>query len=566
MIAVLAINQILFDLTPGRLRSGLIDLKHSVSNPLGLPLAWKASVELVTGIAGLATLAGGVLSVVALILRYRRSEGDERQQIRWLAYLGAGVATILLGAFLSIPARRALGIHVNGDTDVLLNIFFISFFVLLAIGIPAACGIAILRYRLYDLDIVIKKTVVFAALALFVTVVYLLVVGLVGVFVTGTSSNTVSFAAGAAAALAFQPLRVVARRLADRVVYGKRATPYEVLTSFSGRVAETYSTEDVLPRMAQILASGTGATSATVWLRVAGELRPAATSSDATAPAPIEMPGDELPVFPEGEHAYEVRHQGELLGALTLTMPASDPMNPTKEDLVRDLASQAGLVLRNVRLIEELRASRQRIVAAQDQERRKIERNIHDGAQQQLVALAVKLRLAEQTVEREPAKAKEMLVQLQAETSDALDDLRDLARGIYPPLLADQGLTTALEAQARKAALPVTVQADDIGRHTPDVEAAVYFCTLEALSNIAKYANASRATVRLSHADGWVAFEVEDDGTGFDATATSYGTGLQGMADRVEAAGGRLDVRSTPGGGTSVAGRVPARSVEGAVR
>ena len=158
---------------------------------------------------------------------------------------------------------------------------------------------------------------------------------------------------------------------------------------------------------------------------------------------------------------------------------------------MQDLASQAGLVLRNVRLIEELRSSRRRLVAAQDDERRKIERNLHDGAQQQLVALAVQLKLARTMVERDPAKAAALLDTLQGSATDALEDLRDLARGIYPPLLADKGLATALEAQARKAVVPVTVEADGVGRFPADVESAVYFSCLEALQNVAKYADAA---------------------------------------------------------------------------
>jgi signal transduction histidine kinase len=238
-------------------------------------------------------------------------------------------------------------------------------------------------------------------------------------------------------------------------------------------------------------------------------------------------------------------------------MPANDPMNPSKEKLVRDLASQAGLVLRNVRLIEELRASRRRLVAAQDAERRRLERNIHDGAQQQLVALAVKLRLTEQLVERDPAKAREMLSQLQEQTHDALEDLRDLARGIYPPLLADKGLTAALEAQARKVSVPVVVEADSIGRYGQEIEAAVYFCCLEALQNVAKYASASSVAIGLSDDGRALSFEVRDDGAGFDPSTTRSGTGLQGMADRLEAIGGALSISSEPGAGTTVAGRLP---------
>jgi signal transduction histidine kinase len=209
-----------------------------------------------------------------------------------------------------------------------------------------------------------------------------------------------------------------------------------------------------------------------------------------------------------------------------------------------------------VRLIEALRDSRRRLVTVQDEERRKLERNIHDGAQQQLVALAVQLKLADGLVERDPGKAHDLLEKLRADTNAALEDLRDLARGIYPPLLADQGLPAALEAQARKAAVPTTVEADVVGRFPQEIESAVYFSCLEALQNVAKYAEATRVTIALSNGSGEISFTVTDDGRGFDPSATGYGTGLQGIADRLAAIGGDLAVESTPGTGTTVAGRV----------
>jgi signal transduction histidine kinase len=232
-------------------------------------------------------------------------------------------------------------------------------------------------------------------------------------------------------------------------------------------------------------------------------------------------------------------------------------MDASKERLVRDLATQAGLVLRNARLLEELRASRQRIVAAQDEERRRLERNIHDGAQQQLVALSVKARLAQQLVGRDAERAEAVLGEIASDTGEALDTLRDLARGIYPPLLADRGLAAALEAQSRRAALPVAVVAEGLGRFPQEVEATVYFTCLEALQNVAKYAHAGSATIALGREDGSLSFEVRDDGVGFDPAATAYGTGVQGMVDRVAALGGTLDVRSAPGRGTTVSGRLP---------
>ena len=221
-------------------------------------------------------------------------------------------------------------------------------------------------------------------------------------------------------------------------------------------------------------------------------------------------------------------------------------------------------MLRNVRLsealkarLDDLKAAQKRLVSAQDAERRRLERNIHDGAQQQLVALAVKARLARQLTDRDPAKAASMLEQIEAETQTALEDLRDLARGIYPPLLADKGLASALEAQARKSGLPVTVDAGVVGRFPQEVEAAVYFSCLEALQNVAKYADAQHVSVTLRSEAGAVEFAVTDDGSGFDPATTSYGSGLRGMADRLAALEGTLEVRSTPGRGTTIRGRVP---------
>jgi signal transduction histidine kinase len=311
--------------------------------------------------------------------------------------------------------------------------------------------------------------------------------------------------------------------------------------------------------MAQILATGTGASSARVWLRIGEELHPAASWPSDGAVAPVAVVDGRPGEFGLGEDGVEVRHLGELLGALSVTMPPSDPMNPSKERLVRDLAAQAGLVLRNVRLIEELRASRRRIVTAQDERAKQLERNLHDGAQQQLVALGVQLSLASRVAARESPEMAETLEGLREQATDALENLRDLARGIYPPLLADQGLVVALEAQARKAALPVEVEGNGIGRYPPEVEAAIYFCCLEALQNVAKYASASTARLRLADQDGTVSFAVTDDGTGFDPARTALGTGLLGMKDRLEAVGGVLTVESVPGAGTTVGGAISAR-------
>jgi signal transduction histidine kinase len=282
----------------------------------------------------------------------------------------------------------------------------------------------------------------------------------------------------------------------------------------------------------------------------------------------VELSGSD-PQVPDATLTLPVHHRGELLGALAVARPRGERLTPTEEKLARDLAAQAGLVLRNVRLTEELlerlddlRASRARIIAAADAERRRLERDLHDGSQQQLLGLAVKLRLARALLEKDPARADALVSDVEADAAEALQTLRDLARGIYPPLLADAGLAVALGAQFRKVTLPIEFDPDGIGRYAAQVEAAVYFCCLEALQNVSKYASASRLTVRLSEGDGVLSFEVTDDGRGFDPHAGGRGTGLQGMADRLAALGGVLQVTSAPGSGTTVAGRLPVPTME----
>ena len=259
-----------------------------------------------------------------------------------------------------------------------------------------------------------------------------------------------------------------------------------------------------------------------------------------------------------------VRHQGELLGALSLAKRAGEGLTPMEQKLVVDLAAQAGLMLKNVGLaadlqvrLEELRASRQRLVSAQDAERRRIERDLHDGAQQHLVALKIKLGLLKGLTTKDPSRAAELAGQVKVDADEALETLRDLARGIYPPLLADQGLVAALRSQAAKAALPVEVTADGVVRYPQETEAAVYFCCLEALQNVAKYARASHAAVHLSGGNGSLHFVVRDDGAGFDPVQTAKGSGLTNMTDRIDALGGTLEITSAAGTGTLVSGSLP---------
>jgi signal transduction histidine kinase len=231
------------------------------------------------------------------------------------------------------------------------------------------------------------------------------------------------------------------------------------------------------------------------------------------------------------------------------------------------LARQAALAFRTVRLgsaldasLDELRASRARVVAAADAERRRIERDLHDGAQQHLLGLAVNLRVARELAASDPDRAAEILAQLSTAVHAAIDELRDLAHGIYPPLLAERGLAEAVRGAVARAGVSGSVVADDgVGRYPPALESTAYFCCVEAIQNAAKHAPGARVNARLWAEDGQLRFEIRDDGPGFDPTAARASAGLTNMRDRAGALGGTLDVDG--GGGTCVSGALPLVSV-----
>ena len=542
-----------------------------VSNPqAGVPAP--VSVMAIPGAAPLVNTLGnvwGLLSnvfsaaaIVAVFLRLRGADSDTRHQIKWVASAALFlVVTILLINFLPNAVFANPGPLVGTAVALLVSVA--------VLGVPTAIGVAVLKYRLYDIDVIISRTLVYAVLASFITAVYIgIAVGIGTLVGSGGQPNLwLSIVATIIVAVGFQPVRERVQKIANRLVYGNRATPYEVLTEFSDQVAEAYAADEVLPRMARVLQEATGAQSATVWLKGPAILRPAATHPEVatSSPVPLSMSGGSLPEIPGATTSVPVEHQGRLLGALSIVKRRGDPVSPTEQKLIDDLAHQAGLVLRNVGLaaelrnrLDDLRSSRQRLVRAQDEERRRLERDLHDGAQQHIVALKVKLGLAQMLAATSPERARLTVVQLKADADEALETLRDLARGIYPPLLADKGLVAALESQARKATMPVHVDAEGVERYAQDVEATVYFCVLEALQNVQKYANASRVVVRLRGQESGLTFEVEDDGIGFDTATVTRGAGLTNMVDRVEALGGNVDVTSAPGSGTQVSGNVPA--------
>ena len=526
-------------------------------NPLAVrslqPVTWLGTLNGLAAVFPL-LLAG---ALVSLVLRYRRGDQRLRQQMKWLGLAIAGVLATQVVGGLAIAFGQA--------NKPLQQVPYAITPFLVFLAIPVAMAIAILRRRLFDIDVIISRALLFTLLSAGVTAIYAAIVLGIGTVVGSGSDPLLTVAAAVVIALVFQPLRQRATLLANRVVYGERATPYQVLSDFAADMAGQLDLGGALDRMVSLLGGAAGAARVEAWVRVGAELRPAAVWPRGSAPsAVVELNGAaELPALDVPARMVPVRHGDDLLGAISLSKPPQEPLTGAEDSLLQHLASQASLVMRNAQLtaelratIEELLASRRRLVEAQDAERRRIERNLHDGAQQQLIALAIQLGLLAESAD-DPDLIRQAIPDLKAQLSTALDDLRALARGIYPPLLAEQGLVMALRTQAARSPVPVVLEADQIGRYPQDAESTVYFCTLEALQNVAKHARASAVTVRLSGSADTLEFSVSDDGAGFPAAATRHGSGLQGMSDRLAAHGGTLAVRSQPGHGTTITGRLP---------
>jgi len=373
-------------------------------------------------------------ALVNLVRRFRRSVGEERLQYRWVTWALA-IQVLLIFGFSWLPDSSLIGT------------------VALAL-VPLSFGVAILKYRLYDIDVVINRTIVFVLLAVFITVVYAVGVVALGSLVGG-SSVWLAMAATAVVAVAFEPVRARAQRLANRLVYGKRATPYEVLSELSRRLPEAEDEVGLLDRMAEQLALGTGAERTGVWL-VEGDWFELSASYP-----PADGEGEALEWGDLPGHVTAIEHDGERLGALTLEQPAGSTLHPAELRLVEDLAGSAGLVIRKLRLdaeleetAAELESSRRRLVEAEDLERRKLERDLNDGAQQNVVGLKGRLSSAARlAAEEESTRTAELLEQMSNDAQAAVNEIGDLARGIYPPLLESEGLEAALRALA--AAAPV---------------------------------------------------------------------------------------------------------------
>ena len=537
-----AIAEVFLAVRPGPLGSA-----PAIENPLGIT-GVDATFGVPYRLSIFGVVAAALLAAVALALRLPRARGDERQQLKWITYAGVLLALAFLAGF---SAPRELQAVVQLLYFVVLDGFLLTL------------GLAMLKYRLYAIDLVINKTLVYGALAVLIGTVYVAFVVGVGAIIgaQGEPNLLLALVATAVVAVAFEGLRQRVQRFANRLVYGQRTSPYEVLSQFSRRMADALSVDEVLPRMAEAAARGVGGKSAHVKVFVPGSENRV-----------VAWPADSLTTT--FDRTELVLHQGKPVGEIAVATGRSETLSTSEAALLSDLAAQAGSALSNVRLTlelqtrltqlamqaDELRASRQRIVVAQDAERRRLERNIHDGAQQHLVAIAVSARLARQVLDTAPARTGSLLDEISGQVDEALDTLRTLARGIFPPVLADRGLVPALRAHLARSASPAQLDADASVarmRFDPRIEAATYFCCLEALQNTAKHAAGAPVNVHIEADHALLAWEVCDEGPGFDTQTAHSGTGLEGMLDRMASVGGTLEVVSVIGKGTTIRGRTP---------
>jgi signal transduction histidine kinase len=495
-----------------------------LTNPYHVPAL--SPVGAVAGI-GVSLLQGVfVLGVVLLVPRYRRAGSEARRRIRWLlppALLAAAVAVIDAVAWQRFP---------DGSPSVAAEVGLSTLWILAITSLPVAIAIALLRPSLLDVDRVIRKSLVYGLLWSLIALVYVGVAAGLGVLAGRRFPLELAIALTVVATLLAQPARRRLEQAADRWVFGARSDPTRLISELGATLADTLELESLLPRMADTLQEGLG-------------LRWARVRLDGAAPADGEAPELVVPILLDGER----------LGVVECGPRVSGTLSADDEAVVTTFARQAALAVRNVRLTDELQRSRVRLVRAQDTERRRLERDLHDGVQQHLVALmgqAARVRADLQQAASD--RAETSLLELQDGLRHVLAELRELARGIHPSLLSDRGLLAAVEALAARSPVPVSVRADPRlrdRRFPAPLEGAGYFTVAEALANAGKHAAASRIDISLADSSDSLRIAVHDDGTGFDP-ATAVGDGLANLAERLAALGGRLEVDSHPGAGTTV--------------
>lgn len=530
--------------------------------------------------------------------RYRSCGAVDRRRIQWMVW---GVAVATEAVLVVIALHLLTGWPSSLATVALALTGFVPF------GVAAGT----VHHLVARVDRLITRTVELAGLTALVIAVYVVVVLGLGRTPDGDERTLLllSMAAAGLAALLYGPTRTWLTERTNRAVYGSRVAPDETLRTFGRRLTRSIPLDELMLQLTENLRTSMRLASAEVWTGQDGRYERVAGVPH-RRPPPIEIGSKELPVIaragvsggtwidiwlpaladPTGTTTTTTRvrvapvaHTGLLLGFIVVARnPDDDAFTETEDTVLTELARQVGLALHNVHLDtalqasldelrvrnDELQSSRSRIVSAGDAERRKLERNLHDGAQQHLVALAVKLRLAQDAIEAEPADAIAMIDEIKGDVQTAIAELRALAHGIFPPLLVSGGLIDALPAAAARAVLPTTVEFEQVGRYDNDVESAVYFCVLESLQNASKHAGAgAHVGVRVVDLSDGLRFTVVDDGAGFDPALVDISDqahGFVNMIDRLGAIGGTIVVASTEGVGTAITGTIPfARAGDG---
>ncbi len=532
----------------------LLDEPVYIPNPLAIPrLAWLDP--------GLALIAGSYLGAIAaavvLIAQYRRAGPGQRQRMRLLVF----AIGLLLPVLVLALVLRSMG--VTEDSPILTAVE--ALYLPLLLAIPISIVIGVMRYRLYEIDVIVRRSVIYGVLSFGIAVAYIGLTVIPGIALGHRIPVELAVVLTIVAALLFQPLRSRVEAVADRRVFGARINRYRLLADFGAHLERTVTAADLLPQLADTVRRGLDAP----WVRVtlpslsavSGTVQPDATQPDATQP-------DFIPADPGGAAAMSVPLDRGALHLGTIECgPKAGGYEPGDRELLVTLAGQAAAAIANVRLteelaerIEELAKSRARIVSAQDAERRRIERDLHDGVQQLVVALIMNLRLARNQLGRGERTADSAFDDLQRDARELLTDLRELAHGIHPPVLSDGGLLSAVQTRAERLPLEVQITADSAirtRRFAADIEVAAYFVVCEALTNVAKHAAAANTHVTFSvlGTDG-LTVRVRDDGAGF-ALNGHLGGGLTNIRDRVEALGGRLEVIAAPGAGTTIRADLP---------
>ncbi len=514
---------------------------HAMPNPYAVSwLAWLAQPAY-----WLALNSWWAFVVGALVMcsRFVAADAAGRARMRVLLVAVAGLTLYVVGL-----VAAALG----APEDSAVIILLLSCGSLSAILLPGAIIYGILRHRLFDLDLVVRKSVAYGAASLLIAAAYAVIAATPGLMLGNRIPVTLAVVITIAAALAFQPLRRRLESAVSRRLFGDRVQQYQLLRNLGTTMEQTAELDELLPRLARAVRDGIGAS----WVRI--QLRDA---SGGWLHEPVGGAGD---VTEDSAAGVDLIHAGEQVGRIDLG-PKPGGYAPADLELLTTVAAQATTAVANVRLatqlkegLEELSTSRVRLIAAQDAERRRIERDLHDGIQQEVVALIAGLRLARNRLSRDQLTAEE-LTDLQDQAREMLRELRELAHGIHPPVLSDNGLVAALESRVTRFPISVQILADDevrAERFGEDVEGTAYFVACESLTNVAKHAGTDGARIRLSHPGNRLCLVVEDDGRGFEPNGARSG-GLANIRDRVEALQGQVRIDSRLGAGTSVRAELP---------